>query len=294
MGFSLSQRRKVGSQVRKIAAEQIEAALDDIEASQDFDNTVHELRRRCKRIRGLLRLVRPNFSGFDIENAAFRDAADALSAVRDAVVMLETFDTVLAEDLAGSVPAETRNALRAAIEDNVRCLARQQDRSGVLDGFSHNMAAARERVAHWTFSAGGFALIEPGLHDTYARMRKRFKAAKATGDDDAFHDWCKDTKSHWFHVSLLKDSAPDRLGARKAQLDTLGEYLGDHHNLAVLAAGLTALSGPLDPALGRLIATRRTALAGQAFALGRQLVVERPVVLVSRIKKFWNFLPKDD
>lgn len=294
MGFSFSQRSKVGSQVRKIAAEQIEASIADIGAAGNFDDTVHELRRRCKKIRGLLRLVRPHFADFHVENAAFRDAADTLSAARDAAVMLDTFEAVLKDDAARSLPAETGNRLRRALEDNVRRVSREQDRAGLLDAFSEAMVAARLRVAHWRFDASGFALIEPGLRDIYARMRNRLRAAEKGGEDDVFHDWRKDTKSHWFHVSLLKDCAPDRLGARKDQLDTLGEYLGDHHNLAVLAEGLEMLTGALDPVLSRVIAGRKDALADKAFLLGRQLTVESPGALVARFEQFWKLLPKDD
>lgn len=294
MGFSFSQRSKVGSQVRKIAAEQIEASIADIGAAGNFDDTVHELRRRCKKIRGLLRLVRLHFADFHVENAAFRDAADTLSAARDAAVMLDTFEAVLKDDAARSLPAETGNRLRRALEDNVRRVSREQDRAGLLDAFSEAMVAARLRVAHWRFDASGFALIEPGLRDIYARMRNRLRAAEKGGEDDVFHDWRKDTKSHWFHVSLLKDCAPDRLGARKDQLDTLGEYLGDHHNLAVLAEGLEMLTGALDPVLSRVIAGRKDALADKAFLLGRQLTVESPGALVARFEQFWKLLPKDD
>lgn len=294
MGFSFSQRSKVGSQVRKIAAEQIEASIADIGAAGNFDDTVHELRRRCKKIRGLLRLVRPHFADFHVENAAFRDAADTLSAARDAAVMLDTFEAVLKDDAARSLPAETGNRLRRALEENVRRVSREQDRAGLLDAFSEAMVAARLRVAHWRFDASGFALIEPGLRDIYARMRNRLRAAEKGGEDDVFHDWRKDTKSHWFHVSLLKDCAPDRLGARKDQLDTLGEYLGDHHNLAVLAEGLEMLTGALDPVLSRVIAGRKDALADKAFLLGRQLTVESPGALVARFEQFWKLLPKDD
>ncbi|MBO9587740.1 CHAD domain-containing protein [Devosia sp.] len=289
MGFSFSHRSKVGSQVRKIAAEQIDAALDDIATSEDFDDTVHELRRHCKKIRGLLRLVRPNFPDFAKENAAYRGAADALSASRDAAVMLETFDALFKDE-----STETRNALRNRLEDNVRRVSREQDRTGLLDSFAEAMTSARQRVKHWTFDAQGFALIEPGLHDTYARMQKRFKAAEKTGEDEDFHEWRKETKGHWFQVSLFKDCAPDRLGARKDQLDTLGEYLGDHHNLAVLTEGLEALAGPLDRAVTKAIARRKDDLAQKAFALGRQLSVDSPTALVTRFEKFWKLLPKDD
>jgi CHAD domain-containing protein len=77
--------------VRRIAVEQISAMLGEIDdASLGRDETVHQLRKRCKKLRGLVRLVRPGFEDDRSENATFRDAARGLSALRDADVLIET------------------------------------------------------------------------------------------------------------------------------------------------------------------------------------------------------------
>lgn len=289
MAFSFSHRRRVAHQVRGIAGDQIGEALELSHAGDDFDATVHELRRRCKKIRGLLRLIRPSFPAFDGENAFFARAADSLSASRDAAVMVETFN-LLAKDL----PPDTSSKIRGALEDNVSRVSAEQDRAGLLSRFGDAMDEAGRRVKHWELEGRGFALLAPGLEDIYARMRKRMDLAEESGDGEAFHDWRKDTKSHWFHISLLKQCAPDVLGARRDQLDQLGEYLGDHHNLAVLAEGIVTLTGSLDCRVAEAINSRQTELAQKALALGRQLTVEKPSALVSRIEKFWKLLPKDD
>lgn len=288
MAFSFDHRRRVAHQVREIAKDQIEKALELSRAGEDFDKTVHELRRRCKKIRGLLRLVRPNFPDFDQENVRFAEAANSLSAARDAAVMVETFNLV-AKDL----PPDTISAIRAALEQNVRHISAEQDRTKLLSNFGDVMDEAARQVKHWELKGRGFALLAPGLGDTYARMRKRLGAAEKTGEHEAFHDWRKDTKSHWFHISLFQQCAPDVLGARRDQLDQLGEYLGDHHNLAVLAEGIVSLTGSLDRSVAKAIDGHKVELAQKALTLGRQLTVEKPSALVSRIEKFWKLLPKD-
>ncbi|RYE56955.1 MAG: hypothetical protein EOP20_08165, partial [Hyphomicrobiales bacterium] len=75
MGFSFDQRKHMARQVRAVASDQIDAAIKVAQGHGDFHEAIHRLRRRCKKVRGLLRLVRPNFSQFDIENTAIRDAA---------------------------------------------------------------------------------------------------------------------------------------------------------------------------------------------------------------------------
>lgn len=65
--MSFSFRRSDGSveaAVRRIAVRQIDRALEQIEAP-DLEQAarVHEARKRCKKLRGLIRLVRPVFDG---------------------------------------------------------------------------------------------------------------------------------------------------------------------------------------------------------------------------------------
>ena len=76
---------------RAIALDQLDEALSDLDnPDRDGRSVVHEARRRCKKLRGLLRLVRPVFPEFARENAAIRDAAALLSHLRDAEVLHQT------------------------------------------------------------------------------------------------------------------------------------------------------------------------------------------------------------
>src|SRR5215475_2007881 len=65
--------------------------------SRPDDERIHSIRKRCKKLRGLLRLVRPSLGDtYERENAYFRDVARALSPLRDVHVTLAAFDAVLA------------------------------------------------------------------------------------------------------------------------------------------------------------------------------------------------------
>ena len=81
----------VDSCFRAIAVDQLDEALADLATPEGHGRSVvHEARRRCKKLRGLLRLVRPAFPEFARENAAIRDAAALLSHLRDAEVLRQT------------------------------------------------------------------------------------------------------------------------------------------------------------------------------------------------------------
>lgn len=81
--------------VRGIAVEQLDTALALIEGAGDSPHkTVHEVRKACKRMRGLLRLIAPGFADFAKEDRAVAKAARRLSNLRDAAAMVETFDAL--------------------------------------------------------------------------------------------------------------------------------------------------------------------------------------------------------
>lgn len=72
----------VEQRFRAIAIDQLDEALADLDQPDSEDRSVvHEARRRCKRLRGLLRV---GFSNYALENAEIRSAATMLSHLRDA------------------------------------------------------------------------------------------------------------------------------------------------------------------------------------------------------------------
>jgi len=298
MAFRFESRGNIERQVRRIAREQFDKALGDIEGEKTFDEAVHSARRRCKRLRGLLRLIRPAFEHFERENVALRNAASGLSGARDAAVMVETFKSLRTFDTAEGRTARIGAEAGAAME---RLL---QERTGTQDGgnqdamlatFRAAMRDGRERAETWDLDGDGFASIGAGLEATYERMGKRLRKAAKVRTAAAFHDWRKDTKYHWHHVGLFEAAAPDLLAPRKRSLDRLGEFLGDHHNLAVLAEVLESEGAGAATRVDRddiaaVIAERQADLETEAFALGRQLTAEAPAALRSRFHGYWCLL----
>jgi CHAD domain-containing protein len=297
VGFSFNQQGKVVEQVRQIAGEQVSKALEDVSTGGEFGGTVHRLRRRCKKLRGLLRLIEPRFDDFKKENAAFREAADSLAGTRDAAVMLQTFDALVrfdsASDAARQIEQELADAVRAELEAGVTAIGKAEQRR-LLHCFSELMTPAARRVPDWAIEGADFDCLGPGLQSTYRRLRVGMDAAMDEQTADAFHEWRKDTKYHWHHVSLLETTAPELLQGYAALLDQLGELLGDHHNLAVLDAALAGMKGRVDGDIGivrGVAAERQSMLAVRAFGLGRQLAAEKPRALRRRFAQYWHLLP---
>ena len=294
MGFEFTHRGGIERQVRSIAREQIDKAL--LECGQEgaeFGKLVHGLRRRCKKLRGLVRLIEPHFKQWKQENRAFGDAADVLSGTRDAAVQVETFAHLLAfdarRDSGARIDAEHGAALMQWLESGLGQAPTAAERARLLAEFATLFAAAGKRARDWSLSGRGFDQIGDGLERTYRRMRDGLASAEAAQTAEALHTWRKDCKYHWHHVSLLLPTAPDLLRSRKAAVDRLGEMLGDHHNLAVLDETLATHDAVATAR--EVIAERQAVLAFDALELGRQLTAEKPAKLRDRFAQYWSLLP---
>jgi hypothetical protein len=269
---------------RAIALSQLDEALGDLDKGDaDGRSIVHEARRRCKKLRALLRLVRPVFAGFATENAAIRDAAALLSHLRDAEVLQHTV-----KDLAEWRKSEALDRIGQKLADAHEAI--QQSRLGE---FRMHLAAVRERVPGWTLRKSGRDAVLPGLRLTYRQARERMDKAGRSHNPADFHEWRKANKYHGFHLDLLKKVAPDLLVADLEVVDRLSTLLGLHHDLAVLSEAVAQDPGRFgEPAdldeLREAIAARTAETETAAFGLGRQVLAETPRAIARRFAAYWK------
>ena len=278
----------VTSAVRRIACEQVDAAMRGIDdPATASDDVIHDVRKHCKKVRALLRLVRPVFDGYAVENVAFRDIARAISNVRDADVLLATYD-----DLVGRYEAQIERRALAPIR---RGLTLRRNALASRDGNAPaerlaacraSMVEAAGRVQDWTLQADGFAAMQDGLRRSYRRARKAMRCARMSAAEDDVHTWRKHCKDHWYHARLLQRIWRGPMQAHVDCMHRLGDLLGEHHDLAVFTEVITGV----DKGFGRragvevmagLVATRQDALAAHAFRIGARVFAESPSALVS-------------
>src|SRR5438105_7921575 len=93
MAFQLQSAESVRKGVKRIVRKQLDNALKEL-GTPNRDEVVHEIRKRFKRVRAVLRLVRDELGEnvYRQENACARDAARPLTEVRDAMVLIEALD----------------------------------------------------------------------------------------------------------------------------------------------------------------------------------------------------------
>jgi CHAD domain-containing protein len=282
--------------VRKIATNLIDNAVDAAKQRRNPEETVHELRKTCKRLRGLIRLVRPVFADYHAENAAFRDAGRKLSYLRDTAVLIQTYDTLLNAyddqvDRARFAPIRRRLTLQQKQSANHSEAGRR------LEEFGQGMAGARGRVRRWRLSEDGFDAIEPGITKSYKAARRAMAAASQEISVETVHEWRKRVKDHWYHTRLLTPIWRKQMKTSGVVARDLGELLGQHHDLDVfqerLVEGEIADAADLEVLIG-LAKRRQEALADEAFVMGARLLAEPPKNLTRRWRSYWQTWRSDE
>lgn len=307
MPYRFKRRQPTAQGARRMAAEQIDRCLGEIEDPQlSDDHTVHQVRKRCKKLRALLRLIRYGLADSDTykrENACFRDAARSLSDARDAQVILDAFDALQAGSGDGSPHPCTQSAAAAkpCIAPVREGLLACRDRSAgdaeeidqALKAFSETIIAAKARIEDWPIKDSGFDLLAGGLKRTYRRGRAALKDALEDPTAENLHELRKRVKYHRYQLRSLRDLWAGVVNARRKQAAKLSTLLGDDHDLAVLRetllaepdtfGGSEAVAGAVD-----LIDASRLRYADRALALARLIYVEKPKAFTRRMNGYWR------
>ena len=295
MPYRFKRGEEFGDGVRRIAKEEIDKAIAEIDdVSLDRQEAVHQVRKRCKMIRGLLRLARGAYASDDtygVENAWYRDAARRLSGLRDAEAMIECYDRLM-DHYAGQVDRRSLASIRRRLVSRLKSQG-AQDVDERLKGFRKAMTEGRERVSLWKFHAADFDAIESGLVRTYKRGRKGLATAYAEATDEAFHEWRKRIKYHWYHMRLLCGAWKPALAARRDLVDQLASTLGEDHDLAVMRQTLCHSANefrntPTRRKLLGLVDRRRAELHAGAQPLGERLFAESPKAFGKRLRVYWK------
>ncbi|WP_339709043.1 CHAD domain-containing protein [uncultured Sphingosinicella sp.] len=270
--------------LRRIAAEQLDGALAALEgADADLERSVHGVRTATKRIRALLRLLRAVFPGYSEANAALRTLAARLADVREAQVLLATFDSV-----AGESGGKTLAAFRKELEAD-EAAAALRVRGDVLEDARARLLALRAAAVGWRIERDGFGALRKGLRRTCRKAVKLMgEAGGAAGDDiEAFHEWRKHIKDHGFQVRLLHDIDPG-LTARGEMLGRLGNLLGEQHDLCALEARLHDRKEKALRRLEKAAIERRHVLEKEALKLGAVLFEEPCKARLRRWERAWD------
>ena len=283
MGYAWSQQdESVGAGFLRMATEQMAMAIRNADAIGDAPaGRIHSARRHCKRLRGLFRIVHGDFPAYKTANAEVRDAADQLSAVRDAAVLRQTLEELY--EWAG-------HPVSASIKvDPVDPVAEE----AALMSFRAAMSDLLDQAKGWKIEKIDRRTLAQGFGRCYGRASDAADDARRKPSDEAFHDWRKHVKYHAFQLILLKSCLADAEGSALEPVQQLAEVLGKHHDLAVLCQTVHETPDKLGIEVdAAFVATNagivQERLAGQAFRLADQIFARPSKAVRDSIDLRWR------
>ena len=219
MAFSIGVSEDPRSAFSRIAEEQFNAALLHLEPPiRDEKTAIHEVRRHCKKVRGLLRLFAPALDAreFRVSDVEIRDAARILGFRRDAAVRAEIFDNF---GIPHPPEPDHNNGGNEAIALATRHLTR-----------------ARVLIASISPSGNVRKAVASGFRNTYKRCLKANKLARRRPSDELDHKLRKWVKYHWQHLLLLSEFSPPNAKERRKLVRQVGHLLGLAHDIFVIEA----------------------------------------------------------
>ena len=215
----LDLRLKAAEAVRRLAELQLN------EAERLLRSDVYRLRKNCKRTRALLRLVRPALGDqFKPLDRGIRDMAQALSAQRDAQVILTTWHAL---GLSTGRHAEMQRTLELdlgtpTVTPVIDLPWAEQQLFSVRQALCGNELRIK------------FDDLSGQLKAGYQRARRAMKSLNVPVQTVDLHAWRKPAKYHMLQCEMWPTTSSQQATYYQSA-HRLAKRLGHHHDLAVLA-----------------------------------------------------------
>jgi len=285
VAFRIETNKPLPGEIRRIARRELKKARGAAALEEPLGEHVHDIRTAMKKVRALNRLVRPAV-GQRARRAdrRLKKIAHSVSSLRDAEVVLQTFDRAVGPSRAALA------GVRAQLVVHLREETQAVERDGGSQRLRSDLARERRKVEAWMPKADRWSAIDQGLTRGYRRAREAMDAAYRSESGADFHAWRRAVKTHRHQLAALKEIAPGRMKARLDELDRLGDLLGDEHDLTVLEGALCGARARLpDPArvddLLRRITDRQRQLRRRARPLGSRVFAEPPAAFRDRVRR---------
>jgi CHAD domain-containing protein len=266
--------------IQELALRQIDLALEYATTPiANYDEAIHQTRRRLKRVRAALRLIRAGLgaTSYDRDNIFFRNIGRQLASFRDAAAMQDTL-AKLQEQFSVQLPRRTWQTIKKE-------LTAAHDQPGgskkkAVAAAATKLQTARRRVEKWPVDFEAEAVVRKGLRKVYKRGRRALAQAKKKPTVENFHEWRKQINHLRHQLQLLTKI---KMGEGKSALQSfkkLAKSLGLSHDLAVLSEHLPAAA---KEQLAELIRVQRVALEAEALEQGKQLYEEKPKAFIRQV-----------
>lgn len=298
MAHPIERDEAIPKAIRRMARRELGKARDELaDRKLPLADRIHDLRTAIKKVRAVAKMVRPHDRAAAKENRRLRKIARAVSPVREAEVMLHTFDTLAAAQPRQDGERRSLRRLRKQLSTRLRETEAGFQRKPGLAWFGKRLTRARRRTNRWAPRSDDWRAVGAGLVDSYRRAQQAMTEAYREMSGEAFHAWRRAAKAHRHQLYAMRELLPAELRPRLQTLDRLGDLLGEEHDLTIFQEALEQAGAKPDTVrasagLLKEVDRRRNQLRVQAKGPGLELFGDDARQLASRLELAFRALHK--
>lgn len=293
MSYSFNPAEPIAINLQAIGREQIDRALASLDTiKKEPDEAIHDIRKRLKKLRALIRLCRVEMDKeyYKERNTSFRDVGRKLSKLRNLTSMQDSLQALHDRYSLGLKAQVFKGVVRQLEKEKQEELHEKIEEGSLVAELKQVLEAEKAELKHWPVGNDQLYQFVPALRKVYERGYKACKTARKKPDAAIKHEWRKRVKYLWYHFRLLKAVWPGMWKQYAREWHRLGHVLGNDHDLAVLKQKLQEEAIMENEAiacnlLDSLIVKEIALCDEEAFILGRRLFAEDPEAFGKRIKK---------
>lgn len=274
---------------RRIGEEQFEMAERRLIEDPNVEIAVHSARKAVKRLRAMLRLVRPGMAAGDFkrENERLRDIGRAMAQRRDEDVLRETVAKLMTVKSVGKLMPESFSDRLGAVLEARRSEARQTMETVRV---AKALGKARRKFEQIALDIDTFDVVADGVAQTYGKGQSAYGMAMVSPTVEHIHDFRKSVQRHWRHMQLISPLWPQVFKARAGLAREISELLGRDHDIAAVMVLIEDECGTLG--IERVRARLVKACAKQQFQLRQSAWVRAEVLYGGEARHWRRVLPK--
>ena len=287
-------KKSLAREVHRVAREELEGTLKELLTVNDQarSTAVHEARKHLKKVRALIRLLRPatGEAFYKEENAAMRKAAQRMSSIRDSHVRVQTIEKLTVKSGKRRTPAAFAR-IRTSMAARLRQVIEESENEDWSKQAAVDIERALGRIDKWPLKRVRTKSVRSGLKVACKKARRAVAVARDSPTDANLHELRKTVKDLWYDLRLLGGDRPPPIEILTKQLRDLGQKLGDDHDLAMLLAARADNPLPEPADWGKLEKAnnlRRPRLQRGALRLASKALIRKPGAFADFVAGRWE------
>lgn len=275
----LQRREAIGKGLKAIAALQLESAIAELRGNNVSPEAIHNARTTIKKVRSIIELTAPSFTR-DQRNdltGLLREAASRMAPLRDAQVLLDTFDLLLEKK---GLSQEQFATLRDGLVDSAR--QRRSNDTRQIPHVIRLLKRIQKSIPEWNLDELSGKDLQRRIRRTYRRGRSTLELCATTGDQEQFHAWRKLVKQLWYQLRMTSRHWSDQARTLITGTGAIGESAGSERDLAMLEHWLK--KGPKTSPAGLLkaaIDSHLPQIRRKAISAGKDFYENKPKQFVA-------------